>query len=44
MARNDAYRRIFHNARRESVKELIYFCGDFYMEHLYNMHLMGIHN
>ena len=38
VAWNDAYRRIFHNARWESVKELMYFCGDLDMEHLYNMH------
>ena len=40
VAWNDAYRRIlnFHYARWESVKELMYFCGDLDMKHLYNMH------
>ena len=32
------HRRIFHYARWESVKELMYFCGDLDMEYLYNIH------
>jgi len=38
VAWNDAYKRIFHYARWESVKELMYFCGDLDMEYLYNIH------
>ena len=37
VAWNDAFRRIFHFHRWESVKELIYFCGELDFVHMYDL-------